>query len=359
MNTKNISVPLMLVKQPIGAFYIGKVKADYIINNLDVNRRNENDGIQRKLSEQRVEKIAYYADDNEATFPTPIIISIKDEFENNLKYNDNGLYEFKFNSEDRIGEIIDGQHRVEGIKRSNSIKEFELVVIFMFNLTEEEKAYIFTTINSNQRSVPKSLIYDLFAVSEKRSPYKTCHEIARLLNTDKKSPFYDKLKMLGIKTNNKQGLSQGAFVNSLVKLISKNPDKDMRDLKEDKDIEDDKTLPLRSFFKNNEDHVIYKILLNLFNAVSKTFPHEWEDCDSYILTRAIGYAGIIKAFPSIYFSCIKENDLSEDRFRVIFEDLKVILKNEDLDLSFDNFPSSAKGENKFKNLIEEAVRSRE
>ena len=99
------------------------------------------------------------------------------------------------------------------------------MVVVMFDLTEEEKAYIFSTINSNQTKVDKSLIYDLFELSKTRSPHKTCHEIARIMNSDKNSPFYGKLKMLGKKSDKTAILSQGTFVNYLCRLMSNKPNK--------------------------------------------------------------------------------------------------------------------------------------
>ena len=40
------------------------------------------------------------------------------------------------------------------------------------------------------------MIYDLFDLNETPSPYKTCHHIARIMNSDLDSPFYRRLKML-------------------------------------------------------------------------------------------------------------------------------------------------------------------
>lgn len=67
----------------------------------------------------------------------------------------------------------------------------------MFDLTDEEKAYVFSIINSKQTRVNPSIVYDLFSLAERRSPQKTCHEIARGINSNPDSPFYKKLKMLG------------------------------------------------------------------------------------------------------------------------------------------------------------------
>lgn len=74
---------------------------------------------------------------------------------------------------------------------------FELLVVLIFDLTEEEKAYIFSIINSKQIKVSMNLIYDLFELSEKRSPQKTVHEMARALNQKEAFPFHNRLKMLG------------------------------------------------------------------------------------------------------------------------------------------------------------------
>jgi hypothetical protein len=106
----------------------------------------------------------------------------------------------------------------------------------MIDATEEQKALIFATINGKQTKVPASLIYDLFAVTKTRSPYKTAHEIARALNSTPTSPWYRRLKMLGKKTapGSAESLSQGTFVKFLLPRISSEPDLDMNLLKQNK-----------------------------------------------------------------------------------------------------------------------------
>lgn len=83
--------------------------------------------------------------------------------------------------------------------KSKRAVDFNLPVVLMFNLTMEEKAYVFSIINSTQTKVSMSLIYDLFDLSKTRSFQKTAHEIARSLNKMNNSPFFNRLKMLGKK----------------------------------------------------------------------------------------------------------------------------------------------------------------
>src|SRR3990167_9313965 len=67
-------------------------------------------------------------------------------------------------------QIIDGQHRLAGlqeaIKENDKIGEQEILVTFCIELTTKEAALIFVNINSEQKPVPKSLIYDLFGEME-------------------------------------------------------------------------------------------------------------------------------------------------------------------------------------------------
>ena len=72
------------------------------------------------------------------------------------------------------------QQQGAGIMKTNN-RDFDIPVVVMFNLKEEQKAYVFSTINGNQVKVERSLIYDLFDLSESRGPYKTCHQIARIM----------------------------------------------------------------------------------------------------------------------------------------------------------------------------------
>ena len=223
------SIYMIEVNQPIGTFYLGALKASKLIGITKTNRRELGEGVQRELSKARVKGIQQYCQDPDATFPTPIILAIETTGKTYIQESKSakGIYEFVFSEDSTIAEILDGQHRIEGIRSCETVDELELPIVIMCDLTEEEKAYVFSTINRNQVKVDKSLIYDLFELSEKRSPYKTCHEIARILNSKPSSPFYRRLKMLGKKGGVTESLSQGTFVEYLCNLISRKPKEDM------------------------------------------------------------------------------------------------------------------------------------
>ena len=134
-------IPVFEINQPIGTFYLGKMSSNDILKVTKVNRRIESSsGIQRELSIQRTKEISSYCNDPDATFPTPIILSITST-ETEKIISKNHLC-FQFDDENAFAEILDGQHRVSGIKENGNI-DMDLVVIIMFDLTQEQKAYIF------------------------------------------------------------------------------------------------------------------------------------------------------------------------------------------------------------------------
>lgn len=238
------------VEQPIGTFYLGKIRMDELKKIAYIDRRNISEkGVQRQLKDNKVSDIEYYCKDPDAVFPTPILLSINGD--KNLNEVFPGVYEIDL--EDSSAEIIDGQHRFEGIKNSG-LKDITVPIAIMFNLDNSAKAYIFSTINNNQTKVDKSLIYDLFGVAKDRSPYKTCHEIAKVLNTKEDSAYCGKIKMLEKRTSLEETLSQGTFVTHLLKLITTQPNKDTIDSKNDVEIRDNK------FFFSSPSSFLYSLV---------------------------------------------------------------------------------------------------
>lgn len=327
------------IEQPIGTFYISSMPATTLYEVVEVRPHEENntDGVQRQLSEKRANDIRDFCSDTDAVFPTPIVISIK----RNIPYNidtENHIITLPDNM--IVGDVIDGQHRLWGINRSDFKDSFELPVVFMFNLTLQEKAYVFSIVNKTQTKVNKSLIYDLFGLTTDRSPYKTAHEIARACNQNESSPFYRRLKMLGKKSHNQAfaSLSQGTFVTQLVNLISKNPEEDTRRWKRGDKLEDIDSLPLRKYYINEQDNIILKIIENCFTALKTVFPSEWNMPDKNILWKTTGFCGVMIAINNIVSKGIAQKKLTVDFFKSIFSAFKDYIEANDIQLTSRDFP---------------------
>lgn len=327
------------IEQPIGTFYLTSMPATALYDVVEVRPHGENDseGVQRELSERRANDIRDFCSDTDAVFPTPIVISIK----KNVPYNidiENQIITLPDGM--KIGEVIDGQHRLWGINRSQYKGCFDLPVVLMFNLTLQEKAYVFSIVNKTQTKVNKSLIYNLFGLTTDRSPYKTAHEIARAFNQNESSPFYRRLKMLGKKSPDQTvaTLSQGTFVKQLVELISRNPEDDARRWKRGEKLMDIESLPLRKYFISEQDNVIMKIVENCFTALKNVFPVEWNRPDNNILWKTTGFCGVMIALNNIVSKGIAEKQLTEEFFMTIFRRFKAVIEDKDIQLSSRDFP---------------------
>lgn len=343
-------VYMLEVSQPIGTFYIGKMSAADIISISKVNRRKDESGHQRQLKESRAKEIATYCNDPDATFPTPIILSVsRDDFGEIVSDNPNFVC-FTYDTTKQFAELLDGQHRIAGISRTYK-HDFELPVIVMFDLREAQKAYVFSMINGNQVKVDRSLIYDLFALSESRSPYKTCHQIARAMNSEITSPFFRRLKMLEQKTTKTETISQNTFVTQLSALISKKPQEDEIHIKRGRKLKDDDHLVFRKYFINGQDEVILRILNNYFGAVAFVFEKEWDDPAQYILTKTIGFTALMKALEKLIPLGEARGDLSKTYFVDIFHEVYDYLEENKLQLTSSFYSSSAQDANRLAKII--------
>jgi len=315
-----ISVPYIEVKQPIGSFYLTKMtwKDLFEIAEADIRKIEDENvknnsfdsylGIQREVSESRVKEISKYITTFDATFPTSIILSIQsreyrsngkqiflnriEELDNIVSYEEITNIEvnkehLKIRRSKAIASILDGQHRIEGLKRAyqdnslfeGNIHDFELNVTIFVDLDIDDQAQIFSVINKAQTKVNKSLVYDLYDYAKSRSPQKTAHDIVRILNRMEQSPFNKMIKILG-KTVDKERetIAQATFVELLLGLISDNPMVDRDDIRKGKklsNVYNENKLIFRKYFIQENDEEIIKILWNYFLAVKEVWPKSW------------------------------------------------------------------------------------
>jgi len=100
-------------------------------------------------------------------------------------------------------QVIDGQHRLAGyeqaVEEDPNIGEQKILVTLCLGLTTSEAATIFLNINTEQKPVPKSLIFDLFGEVENDEDHaiNRATDIARNLNEDPESALYKMIKFPG------------------------------------------------------------------------------------------------------------------------------------------------------------------
>jgi DGQHR domain-containing protein len=353
-----VKIPVISFTQPAGVFYLANMKATDVIKIANISWRKyiddqvPSDSVQREPSPKRIREITAYSETVDASFPTPILLALK---EGTYQYDeDQNVLEIP--NDQKIADVVDGQHRILGLTNSLAVEKFELAVIFIFDATDDQKALIFATVNGKQTKVPASLVFDLFGITEGRSPQKTAHEIAQSLNSSEFSPWYRRLKMLGKKVHSNESITQGMFVNTLLPLISKNPQRDRNRIKTGIPPERDDALVFNKYFCDKEDSTILKILLNIFSSVKLTWPEDWDNPGESILARTVGFVGIMNSIPKMVEAGNQEKNLSIEFFNRIFEDVRQTMAAQNLSFkNVENFPSSGAGPNNLKKLIETSV----
>lgn len=339
-----ITFKCLEVVQPIGTMYVGAMDCSDLetITFADVRRlelgkdnREVEDyiGIQRHLDPRREKEIGKYVNLVDATFPNSIIISISSEY---VTYNtETSLMEIDF--KDDIAKVLDGQHRIAGLRHyENHSSTFQLVVSIYLDMELEDQAIVFSTINKEQKSVSNSLVADLFAFAESRSPQKTGHNIARALTKKEGSPLFNKIKILGKAETINQTITQDTFVKSLLDYITKDKQADRDFYKRNKNDKHAK-LPhvegneLQRYFLRNifiddfNDIKIAQIIWNYFYAVQQKWPTAWNEAkNDNILNKSTGFVALMKFFKDAYLSFGKIDEvITKEEFVSIFENIEL------------------------------------
>lgn len=347
-----IQARAILVRQPIGEFYCCAIAAADVLNiaHADIRRIKQRDiemivGIQRELKERRVKEIKQYVKNIDAAFPSSVILAISSE---HAHYDDKKRV-ISIVREPAVAKIIDGQHRIAGL--DGFVGHFDLICTVFIDMDEQDAAMTFATINLAQTRVSKSLVYDLFAVQKARSPQKTCHQIARLLNRESDSPLFSRIKILGKATGEPlQFLTQATFVERLLPYISDDPMRD-RDAINRGGMKKLPTPPqgkqssliLRSLFAQEKDDVIADAVWNYFDAVSDRWSEAWNsDERGSILNRSQGFAALMRFFKPVYLAAKSGTDgtLSFAAARKIFASIKL----RDRDFTVANYAPGTSGE---------------
>ncbi|WP_281647962.1 DGQHR domain-containing protein [Parendozoicomonas sp. Alg238-R29] len=369
MNNFYLDPIAIRVNQPLGAFFVTSISARKLLNitySAPAITKEDGtgiDGTQRLESEKRLKEIADYIGTKEAAFPNAIIIGANysedgyfhgDDDEISWKYNNGKL---TIPTEKKLGSIIDGQHRLHAFNYcADKDKDIELLCAVYIDLPIPFHAFLFSTINFNQKKVDRSLAYNLFGFDIESSdentwvPETLAVSIARRLNLEE-SPFKDKVS-LGLadkrEYNTKWQVSMAAIVDGILKLISKNPKKDRHDLlsisksnrTRDK-LENNDGTPLRFLYIEGYDEAIYEIIFNYFSAMKQLI---WDNAppDTFI-TKTVG----IQASFDVLLSLLNEFKENLDGDLDYFITKLSAAKN----VPFTGIEASGKGRSQIKKML--------
>jgi len=298
------------VSQPLADFYIAKISARDLLDvsfveplqYVDENGRLK--GHQRVKNTDRLKQIGKFINSVEMTFPASIIIAANYSEEGRvveetdevrweispIDENDDSIVKISIPKHKKLAAIIDGQHRLLGFDYADdSRKDIDLVCSIFFDLPNSYQAYLFATINGNQKRVDRSLALEQFGFNVEDepesswTPEKLAVYLTRKLNFSKDSPLFGRIKLAPVYLedtfkNIKWYVSTSTIVDAFLSLISSNPKRDRVEMAEKhifkgrsrKQLSEFKdTSPLRELYLNNQDEIIYKIVFDFFDSVER------------------------------------------------------------------------------------------
>ncbi|ALM64984.1 tgtA5 cluster protein 1 [Vibrio parahaemolyticus] len=375
MSGNEIKLPVVKIEQPLGTFYACSIKSDLLekisfSSRAEYKRKDLVEGVfslvsgnQREIDDKRSKEIANYIDSVESTFPNSIILGANVDREGNFVTDSKKRWRIEKQGQslflvipslDKLATIIDGQHRLSGFKYSER-KSMDLLCSVFIDLPAPYHAYIFATININQKKVNKSLAYELYGFKleeeprELWSPEKLAVYITRKLNSTD-SPLKGKIKLgAEIEDGDNDGIiSLSTIVDGILKLISSNPKSDRDALLNYKNKNGRKGLtsgtqntPLRSSYISGNDRYIEDVIFDFLNSLEEKLWGE-QNANSYLL-KTVGF----QASFDLLRHYIKNSGGNFDKFE--FMDLIEPLSKVDFSDVF--FTASGIGASRIKNVM--------
>jgi DGQHR domain-containing protein len=259
---------------------------------------DEEGAVQRLLVTRRVNSIRDFVRKGNSFFNTFILNWTNEDFQPDISRTNR---EVRLPLIARAAQVIDGQHRMAGLERAMaedaSVGETEILVSLTVSLTTSEAANIFLNINTEQKPVPKSLIYDLFGEvdSDPNHLINRASDIANELNDNPDSPYYSLIKY--------PGASKGAIDLSTV-VSSLKPH----------------LVAGGIFAKLNLNSLQYQknAILNFFSAIKTFYDNQgfWENKGKNPLLRAAGFTGAIDFLAETLLSkCADSKNFSVEKMR--------------------------------------------
>ncbi|MDO6620403.1 DGQHR domain-containing protein [Shewanella sp. 6_MG-2023] len=371
---QEVWLPAIKIEQPVGTFYAVSMSSDFLnkvsfSSRAEYKRKDMVDGVfsflsgnQRELDDKRSKEIAKYIDSTEATFPNSLILGANVDKNGSfvtdkdkrwrIEEKDGSLF-LVIPSDEKVATLIDGQHRLSGFKYSDR-KNMQLLCSVFIDLPAPYQAYIFATININQKKVNKSLAYELYGFKledeekEKWSPEKLAVYITRKLNKHS-GLLRDKIKLGAAVEGGDDGIiSLSTIVDGILKLITSNPKRDRDDLLNFKNKEGRAKLdkgtpstPLRAKYIAYDDEYIESIVFDFFDCVDERLWKK-QSKESYLL-KTIGFNALFDLFKAYLF----ENDGHFDRN----EFCELLSKLDDIDYGHIFFTASGIGASRMKNIF--------
>lgn len=298
--------------------YVTVVPAETVADKAEIYRRTpqRRDGYQRGLRPTRLGTSKYgvagYLLDQMGIFPTSILVNIRKEdatikFEKKNEIGENTEVGDLFVPDDITWFVVDGQHRLEGLKIAMREKKELGNYPTIVTLTNEGIFYemlIFYIVNSRAKSVKTGLAYRILQrmLYDEEAPKWIEQTIMRgadrrkavaativdYLNQKSESPFQGRIQEIG-EAERPEHLTNDQTLTRYMSLVLK-----------------------ESAFSGMYDEDVADLLASYWGAIEGMYPKCFQNSDDYLLLATIGLSSLTRLFPTIHAYCARDGDVSKE-----------------------------------------------
>ena len=272
-----IDVPCIGIKQGDRDLLVAGITAGVVAQISYVAVRGQTDesgAVQRVLNGRRINSIKGFTL-NGGAYPGAIVLNWTND--DNPIERVNGT--IRFQDDPRSAQIIDGQHRVAGIAaaivENPDFSNLVLSVAIYDHLTTQECADIFLSINTEQKTVPRSLVFDLYGIASEGTidpAAVRARDIAVILNESDESAYQKNIKFPGTPMR-KGGIALSTAVTAIKPLVEESGTFEQVGI--------------------TEFELQQQIVLNYFDALRNQYGDAWND-RSNAFQYAAGFIGSIE-----------------------------------------------------------------
>ena len=309
--------------------YIFTIPAFEIATKAEIYRRTpqRKNGYQRELSSTRLGKgklgVVGYILKQMGVFPTSVLVNVRKEeaaveFIEKKKINENISLGDLIVPDDVKWYIVDGQHRIEGLKIAMREKPDLASYPVIVTMTNEDIFYemlIFYIVNSRAKSVPTDLsyrilqrmYYDIKAPkwieetiilgADRRKAVAAT--IVDYLNSIEGSPFKGRIQEVGEPSKPEHIVKDGTLTRYIAEILKV------------------------KIFQEMYDRDVADLLIRYWSVIKELYPACFEKPKEYVLLDTFGLSSLSKLFPTIYGYCSKDGDLSKENMKKYLSYLKV------------------------------------
>ena len=260
---------------------------------------------ERRFSERRGSIVRYLMKEM-GCFPSSILLNVRGElsFEEDEDFGWCSLGELDIGDE-RLW-LIDGQHRVEGLKRAierNADFEQYPVVVSILQLPERfDELMLFYIVNRRQRGVPTELAYRhlqrmlwergtdwLYDLEGKIGVQRgLAAEVVDYLSEEPASPWHGRIQRVAEPRHEEHILRDKTMIRSVVEILKE------------------------KVFEGMKVKELADLLIDYWNAVSHVYPEAFQEPHRYTVLETPGLFSLNRLFPSVYGLCTRKGLVTMD-----------------------------------------------